>query len=87
METFIISYEIPDNQDSQALIDKIKTYRTWAHITHSTWAILSDSSAIEVRNTLNEVLPSGGRLIVIQSANNAAWNNVLCTNEWLQKNI
>ena len=87
MASFIISYDIPSNRDYQSLIDTIKHYGTWAHITQSTWAIVTDSTASEIRNALNAYIPEGGRLLVVQSANIAAWNNVMCSNDWLKKNI
>lgn len=87
MASYIISYDIPKGSDYDSLISCIKQYGTWAHITESTWAIVSHDSASSIRDTLNHYIPDGGRLIVVQSANVAAWNNTMCTNEWLQKNI
>jgi hypothetical protein len=86
MASFIISYDIP-NSNEQGLIERIKRFGTWAHITHSTWAIVTDSTASEIRDSLNDFIPTGGRLLVVQSANIAAWNNVMCSNDWLKKNI
>lgn len=87
MASFIISYDLPENGDYQSLIERIKQYGTWAHITQSTWAIVSADTASSIRDALNCFIPEGGRLIVVQTANIAAWNNTLCTNDWLQKNI
>ena len=87
MATFIISYDIPKGNDYDGLIGRIKQYRTWAHLTESTWAIVSLESASDIRDALNSFIPEGGRLIVVQSANIAAWNNPMCSNEWLHKNI
>lgn len=87
MATYIISYDIPQDNNNDGLIERIKKYGTWAHITDSTWAIVSTDSASNVRDALNRFIPDGGRLIVVQSANIAAWANTMCSNEWLQKNI
>ena len=87
MASFIISYDIPEGSDYQSLIKRIKQYGTWAHITLSTWAIVSSENASAIRDELNAYMPEDGRLIVVQSANIAAWKNTMCTNEWLQKNI
>lgn len=87
MATYIISYDIPQGNDYQQLIDRIKRYGTWAHVTLSTWVIVTEDTATTVRNALNAYIPDGGRLLVVKSANVAAWNNVMCTNDWLQKNI
>ena len=87
MATYIISYDIPEGSDYDGLIGCIKKYGTWAHITQSTWAVVSEDAASSIRDNLNGFIPQGGRLIVVQTANIAAWNNTMCTNEWLQKNI
>ena len=78
---------MPEGGDYQSLIDRIKKYGTWAHITLSTWAIVTEETATTVRDTLNAYIPENGRLIVVQTAHVAAWNNTMCTNDWLQKNI
>lgn len=87
MNTHIISYDLPDGSSYQPLIDRIKKYGTWAHITLSTWAVVTDDSVTDVRDSLKPFIPEGGRLMVVQSAHLAAWNNTLCTSDWLQKNI
>lgn len=87
MASFIISYDLPDGSDYQPIIDRIKQYGTWAHVTLSTWAIVTEDSATIIRDTLGALIPEGGRLMVVKSSNTAAWKNVLCTNDWLQKNI
>lgn len=85
--TFIISYDLAGGSDYDALIQKIKSYGTWAHITESLWAIVSSKTASEIRDEIKEYLSDGSRLLVLKSANVAAWSNVLCTNDWLKKNI
>lgn len=87
MTSYVISYDFPGGEDEQPLINRIKQYGTWAHATMSTWIIVSEDTASMVRDTLKALIPEGGRLLVVKSANVAAWNNVMCTNEWLQKNI
>lgn len=76
-----------DGGDYNALFDHIKSYTKWAHITESLWAVCSEKKATEIRNEIKAYLIEGSRLIVIQSANVAAWDNVLCTSDWLKNNI
>lgn len=87
MNTYIISYDMAEDGDYTALIDKIKSYRYWAHITESTWAILSYKSASDIRDDLADHFSIGSRLIVVQTAHIAAWMNTKCSNKWLEKNI
>ena len=85
--TYIISYDLADGGNYDALFDHIKSYGTWAHITESLWAIVSSKKASEIRDDVKSYLTKGSRLIVVKSANIAAWDNVLCTSDWLKKNI
>lgn len=86
-KSYIISYDMAGEGDYDALINHIKEYGYWAHITESTWAVLSCKTAVEVRNDILKYLTDGSRLIVIQSANIAAWSNTICSNDWLKKNV
>lgn len=86
-KSYIISYDLSEGGDYEELFKRIKSYGYWAHITESTWAVLSDDSASDIRDNIAECLSNGSRLIVVQSANVAAWRNVICRNEWLKKNI
>ena len=86
METYLISYDLSDKGKYKDLYEKIKSYEKWAHITESFFAVVSNKSAVEIRD---ELLPIVGesRLIVVRSAHVAAWHNTLCTSEWLKKSI
>lgn len=87
MASYVISYDLPEGSEYQPLIDRIKQYGTWAHVTQSTWVVVTEDTAKTIRDALNVFIPEGGRLLVVQSAHIAAWNNAMCTNDWLQKNI
>lgn len=84
---FVISYDLPEGGNYDALIERIKKYKTWAHITKSTWAVVTESTAVEIRDELIKVVGDDARLFVVQSAHVAAWNNTMCSNDWLKKNI
>lgn len=86
-KSYIISYDLVEGGNYDELFERIKSYGYWAHITESTWAVLSTDSASDIRDNIAECLSDGSRLIVVESANVAAWRNVICRNEWLKKNI
>ena len=75
------------NRDYDALIEAIKEYGTWGHITESFWAIVTESKAKDVRANLKQYLDSNDRIFVVKSGTEAAWSNVICKNEWLKKNL
>lgn len=87
MECYIISYDMAKGGDDAPLIAAIKEYGTWAHITESTWAVVTDKSHVEVRDDIGRHLPQGSRLFVNKSGKSAAWRNVICRNEWLKENL
>jgi hypothetical protein len=88
MSTYIISYDLSNNRDYESLYEAIKAYGTWAHITESTWAVVSsNSSAVDIRDDLKRTIDSDDKLFVIKSGIEAAWVNVICRNEWLKENL
>ena len=57
MTAYIISYDLSKDRDYESLIEAIKNYGTWAHITQSTWAVVaSNSSAKKVRENLKKFI-------------------------------
>lgn len=87
METYIISYDMAEGGDYDALFEQIKSYGYWAHINKSTFAVKSSKSASEIRDHILGYLSKESRLFVLKSAHVAAWSNVMCSNEWLKKNL
>ncbi len=69
------------------LIDAIKSFRTWAKITKSTWAIVTESDVKSIRDYLGQHLYDGDRLFVIKSGRSSAWKNAIVTSDWLKKNL
>ena len=84
---YIISYDMAKGGDYDELIEAIKEYNTWAHITESTWAVVTEESHNEIRDNLGQFLPKGSRLFVLKSGSSGAWRNVICRSEWLKENL
>ncbi|MFM7852290.1 MAG: hypothetical protein ACKO96_10350 [Flammeovirgaceae bacterium] len=86
-KAFIISYDINNGtpEDYENVYEAIKEYGTWAHITESTWAIVTTERAKEVRDKLIDLMPTGSSIFVVKSGSVAAWRNVSCSNDWLKK--
>ena len=82
---YIISYDLEEGQSYDKIIEYIKSFGTWSHITQSTWAVFTDKKASELRNDLIEFIGNKGRVFVVRSGTEAAWKNTIGTNEWLQK--
>lgn len=90
MTCYIIAFELsPINRDKKLenLSASIKTFRGWARITYSTWAVTTDEKAKYIREKLAPHITESDRLFVIKSGVEAAWKNTRCKNEWLKKNL
>jgi CRISPR/Cas system-associated endoribonuclease Cas2 len=87
MTCYIISYDLIGEKNYKELYDAMKSYKNWAKITESTWALVSEKSAVDVREHLKKFIDSDDRIFVVKSGTEAAWNNVICSNEWLKENL
>jgi hypothetical protein len=87
MLTFIISYDLVGERDYETLFQAIRSYGTFAHIHESLWAVVTEQNAAQVRDYLLRFMDHDDRLIVVESANHAAWRGVLCTQEWLLQHV
>ena len=87
MPSYLVTYDLRrgDSSEYTDLIDAIKSYGTWARITESSWALVSDSDAKEIRDYLERFLKPNDSLLVLKSGGVAAWRNVRARNEWLKK--
>jgi len=84
---YIISYQIISPRDTSTIDEAIKSYGTWAQITETTWAVVTSSSASQVRDSLQTFLSPEDKIFIVRSGFEAAWKNVICTSEWLKKNL
>ena len=65
-KSFVISYDLAEGGNYDELFNHIKSYGYWAHITESTWAVLSTKTASEIRDEIAEHLSEGSRLCLIR---------------------
>jgi len=87
MNCYLIGVEMAPDGDTKSLVQSIKDYKTWARITNTLYAVVSDQEATEIRDNLARYIGDDGRIFVIKSGVEAAWENARCRNEWLKKNI
>lgn len=88
MTCYIISYDLrAPGRNYEQLYAAIRSYEKWAHINESMWAVVTNNSAVAIRDNLTQFLDANDRLFVIKSGIEAAWRNSLCKNEWLKGNL
>ncbi len=85
---FIISYDLcSPNRDYKQLYSAIKPYGTWGRLTESTWAVVADSTVVQIRNFLMRFIDNDDRLIVIKGGKEAAWVRTIANSNWVQQNL
>jgi len=88
MNSMIIEYDLcSPGRNYDELYKAIKAYGTWAHITESAWFIKTNNTCVEVRDNLLAHMDSNDRLFVGMLSGIAAWNNVICSNDFLRENL
>lgn len=80
MATYLICYDI--NKEGSAystankvLTDKIKSmFSVWWHHLDSTWIVVTEMSAKDIRDKLRPILDANDELLVILSGGEGAWS-------------
>jgi hypothetical protein len=90
MAVYLVGYDLKKpGQDYQDLFEAIKVVGSdWWHCLDSTWLVVSDSSAVNVRAALVPHIDANDRLLVATMGKGAAWTaNSFPQNcqDWLQK--
>lgn len=87
MATYIITYDLmKPGQDYSDLIEAIQKYKTYCHLQESVWLIVSDLSAINVRDDLKKHIDTNDKLFVAKVSSPAAWFNLgEAMSNWLKK--
>ncbi len=91
MSTYVVGYDIHPTMGEtySELIDAIKKVGTnWWHHLDSTWVVVTDKSAVQVRDALRKHLRADDQLLVVESAHVAAWAGFSekC-GVWLKSNV
>ena len=89
MTTYIIGYDLNKVKNYPDLIEAIKSLSTtWWHHLDSTWIVVTNKSAEDIRNILMSHIDGDDELLVVKSGRESAWvgfNND--GSNWLKDNI
>ena len=95
MAVFAVGYDLHSGEDYTKLIDALKQYSKWWHCLDSTWLIVSEDTASEIRTNLRQHILRDDRLLVMRygktqsgAGANAAWVGFAdeCK-DWLSNNL
>lgn len=89
MTTYIVTFEVTNDSRKNALKEKLKTYGTFCPIHDNCWAIVSDQTPVQIRDSLSSTLSESDRIFVIRSGIHSAWRNSYGTkhDEWLKDKL
>ena len=89
MATYIITYDLrKPGRNYTGLYDRIKSYDAWAHIVESTWAVVTNQRATDVRDYLWAVMDNNDKILVVQSGGVGAWVGLSDKlTDWLKENL
>lgn len=90
MAALIIGYDLNRPRGESAypdLINAIKELGTWWHHLDSTWIVVTNRSAVQVRDALQRFIDSNDELLVARLSGEAAWNGFDQNGaQWLHNN-
>lgn len=76
MRTYIISYDLNKHKNYPALYEAIKAIsNNWCHPLDSTWFVVTDLNAIQIRDRILKVIDEDDDLIVARTeSSDCAWH-------------
>ena len=89
MTAYLISFDLNNpGQNYDDIDNAIKAYGTWCKIVTTTYVIVSEKSAKEIRDDLQKHIDSNDKLFVLKSGVEAAWTGFKqSTTDWLKKHL
>lgn len=86
-KTYIITYDLTEDDSYEDLFEYFKEFGTWARISKSVWAVKSSKSASTIRDEIADIVSDEANIFIIRSGKESAWKNVICHNQWLKTNL
>jgi hypothetical protein len=84
--SYIVVFSLDGNSGNRnGIVNAIKAYGTWGRLTDDAWVIYTNEKPISIRTKLLPFIGGAGRLMVLKSGYEAAWQNMPAKNDWLEK--
>ena len=88
MAVYQINYDLRKQKDYSSLIERIKSCGAWCHPLESTWIVVTNKTAIQIRDYLNVVMDNDDGLLVTRLQGEAAWYGLTHeVSQWIQNNL
>jgi hypothetical protein len=80
-----ITYGGGKPQECPSLFERIKGYGTWCQAMDSTWIIVTQETAVQIRDNLRDVMDREDGLLVTRLHGEAAWKGLPTeVTQWLK---
>lgn len=89
MSTYVVSYDLSrPGQGYAELGDYLKEHSNWWHHLGSTWVIVTELSAVQLRDGIRAHVDDNDKLLVVKSAGVGAWRGFNDKgSSWLQEHL
>lgn len=88
MRVYQISYDLRKQRNHSALCERIRSYKTFCHALESSWIILTEQGAAEIRDYLAPAMKRDDGLLVTRLQGEAAWRELGDElNQWLKNQL
>jgi hypothetical protein len=90
MSCYIVYYRFrkeSDSEDFYRLEENIKLYDSYAQILPTSWAVITEKTADEVKDDLKKYIDPIDSIFVIQSGIESMWKNIMHTRKCLQESV
>jgi len=89
MKAILITYQLRELGNTEIIINKIKSFSTWAKINDNAWIIITNKEIGEVRDEVANGLGEGINLLAID-VTHKGWGSYAISTEvtdWMKKNL
>lgn len=89
MSVYMISYDLNEEKNYDAINNAIKNQGKWAKILTTTYIVISDYPSAEIRNNIQKDIDSDDKIFVARLKGETAWTNSFseAVTNWLINNI
>jgi hypothetical protein len=90
MAAFLVTFEINDSTRANRFREHLKLFGSYCPMNNNSWIIISNLSAIDLLNQLQEQVDIlNDKLFILRTGSEAAWSAIYAEpwHEWLSKNL
>ncbi len=90
MKAQLIIYQLTDSSDNSLIIEKIKSFSTWAKVVDNSWIVITDKSSSTVRDELRDFIGKNKGSFIVINVTGQGWGSYAISKEvtdWMKSNL